>query len=75
MSDRIPTLAEVCSAIAEGRLSVSSDGSTYQVTARELRRYFSNNASSPAFSYTDVYPLLCLEQADLSASNVYSMGL
>ena len=40
MSDRIPTLAEVCSAIAEGRLAVSSDGSTYQVSAFELRLYF-----------------------------------
>ena len=75
MSDRIPTLAEVCSAIAEGRLSVSSDGSTYQVTARELRRYFSNKASLAAFSYTDILPLLCLERADLSASNLCNMGL
>ena len=74
MSDRIPTLAEVCSAIAEGRLSASSDGSTYQISARELRRYFSNNAPFPAFSYTDVFPLLCTEHTDLFASNFYSMG-
>jgi hypothetical protein len=75
MSDRIPTLAEVCSAIAEGRLSVSSDGSTYQISALELRRYFSNNASFPALSYTDAFPLLFAEQADLSASKHCSMGL
>lgn len=75
MSDRVPTLAEVCSAIAEGRLSVSSDGSTYQVSARELRRYFSNNSSLPAFSDIDVLPLLCVEHADLSTSNFHGMGL
>ena len=75
MSDRIPTLAEVCSAIAEGRLAVSSDGSTYQISALELRRYFSSKFSSPAFSYADVLPLLYAEHADLSASNLYSMGL
>jgi len=75
MSDRIPTLAEVCSAIAEGRLSVSSDGSTYLISARELRRYFSNNSAIPAFSYSDIDPLLCIEHTDLSASNLCSMGL
>jgi hypothetical protein len=75
MSDRVPTLAEVCSAIAEGRLSVSSDGSTYQISARELRRYFSNNSSFPTFSDIDVFPLLCVEHTDLSTSNVYGMGL
>jgi hypothetical protein len=75
MSDRVPTLAEVCSAIAEGRLSVSSDGSTYQISARELRRYFSNNSFFPAFSDIDVFPLLCVEHTDLSASNLCNMGL
>ena len=75
MSDRVPTLADVCSAIAEGRLSVSSDGSTYQVSARELRRYFSNNSSFPVFSDIDVLPLLFGEHADLSTSNFYNMGL
>jgi hypothetical protein len=75
MSDRVPTLAEVCSAIAEGRLSVSSDGSTYQISARELRRYFSNNSSLPVFSDIDVFPLLCVEHTDLSTSNFCGMGL
>jgi hypothetical protein len=71
MPDRIPTLAEVCSAIAEGRLSVSSDGSTYQISARELRRYFGEKSSLPDFTYTDVFPLLCAEQTDLSSSNCF----
>jgi len=39
MSDRIPTLADVCCAIAEGKIPSSSDGSMYLVNARELRRY------------------------------------
>ena len=75
MSDRIPTLAEVCSAIAEGRLSVSSDGSTYQVSARELRRYFSKHSSLSDFSYTDIDPLLCAEHTDLSPSSHCNMSL
>ncbi len=52
MSDRIPTLADVCSAIAEGHIAVAIDGSMYQVNALELRRYFnklrSSAVSSPA---------------------------
>jgi hypothetical protein len=40
MSDRIPTLADVCSAIAEGHITAAVDGSMYQVNALELRRYF-----------------------------------
>lgn len=46
MADRIPTLADICSAIAEGHISVSSDGLMYQVSALELRRYF-NSRSGP----------------------------
>ena len=74
MSDRIPTLAEVCSAIADGRLSVSSDGSDYQINALELRRYFSKSSSLPDFSYRDIFPLLCVEHTDLSASNFCGTG-
>ncbi len=40
MSDRIPTIADVCSAIAEGHITAAIDGSMYQVNALELRRYF-----------------------------------
>ena len=75
MSDRVPTLAEVCSAIAEGRLAVSSDGSTYQISALELRRYFSSNRPFPAFSDIDAFPLLYSEHTDVSASTFRSMGL
>lgn len=40
MPDHIPTLADVCCAIAEGRLAAASDGHIYEVSAFELRRYF-----------------------------------
>lgn len=69
MSDRIPTLAEICSAIAEGRLSANSDGSTYQISALALRRYFSSQWSSLDFADPDIIPLLSAEQVDLPSSN------
>lgn len=50
MSDRIPTLADVCNAIAEGHISFATDGSTYQVNALELRRYFSKLHHLPTIS-------------------------
>ncbi len=52
MSDRIPTLADVCSAIAEGHVPVAIDGSMYQVNALELRRYFSKLRPLPTISTT-----------------------
>jgi hypothetical protein len=53
MSDHIPTIADVCSAIADGRLAASSDGSTYQVNALELRRYFNKRRPLPTISFLD----------------------
>ncbi len=50
MSDRIPTLADVCSAIAEGHIPVALDGSMYQVNALELRRYFTKLHALPTIS-------------------------
>ena len=39
MSERIPTFADVCSAIAEGSIAATLDGTMYQINAFELRRY------------------------------------
>ena len=50
MSDRIPTLADVCSAIAEGHIAAVMDGSMYRINARELRRYLNKLRSLPAVS-------------------------
>lgn len=50
MSDRIPTLADVCSAIAEGQISFSTDGTTYQISALELRRYRNKRHPLPSIT-------------------------
>lgn len=50
MSDRIPTLADVCSAIAEGHIPVAVEGPMYQVNALELRRYFNKLRSLPSLA-------------------------
>ncbi len=39
MSDHVPTLADICSAIADGHIDASVEGDVYQLNARELRRY------------------------------------
>lgn len=41
MPDYTPTFAELCSAIADGGVIATLDGSDYEVNAFELRRYFS----------------------------------
>ena len=50
MSDRIPTFADVCSAIADGSIVTTLDGSMYAVNAYELRRYLNRFRSLPAIS-------------------------
>ena len=39
MADRIPTLGDLCSAIAEGQIAATIDGAMYQMSVFELRRY------------------------------------
>jgi hypothetical protein len=50
MSDRIPTFADLCSAIAEGQVSATEDGSMYHINAFELRRYLNKFRSLPTIS-------------------------
>ena len=52
MSDRIPTLADLCSAIAEGSIVATLEGSMYTVNALELRRYLNTFRSLPTISST-----------------------
>ena len=52
MSDRNPTLADVCSAIADGHIAAVIDGSMYRVNALELRRYLNKLRSLPTVSFT-----------------------
>lgn len=48
MPDHIPTLADVCSAIAEGSIVATLDGTMYQINALELRRYLNKSRPLPA---------------------------
>lgn len=50
MPDYTPTFAELCSAIADGGVIATLDGSVYEVNAFELRRYFSKARVLPGIS-------------------------
>jgi hypothetical protein len=50
MPDYTPTFAELCSAIADGGVIATLDGSMYEVNAFELRRYFSKARVLPGIS-------------------------
>jgi len=75
MFDQIPTLADVCSAIAEGRLTATSDGQVYEVSALELRRYFNNCRSLPTLTYVEVIPACSFDSGASSLSGFCSSGL
>jgi hypothetical protein len=82
MSDHIPTLADVCSAIADGRLAASSDGASYHVNALELRRYFNQNSpgsllqsAHPLFSLIDTLLLARHDTQEPATLDIYSIGL
>jgi hypothetical protein len=50
MSDRIPTFADLCSAIAEGQVSATENGCMYHINAFELRRYLNKFRPLPSVS-------------------------
>jgi len=50
MADRIPNFGDLCSAIAEGHVVATSDGTMYQLTAFELRRFLNKFRSLPTIS-------------------------
>lgn len=50
MPDYMPTFAELCSAIADGGVIATLDGSVYEVNAFELRRYFNKSRILPDIS-------------------------
>jgi len=52
MADRFPTLADVCSAIAEGHIDAAVDGSMYQVNAFELRHYLNKLRPLPTVRFS-----------------------
>jgi hypothetical protein len=84
MPEHVPTLADVCSAIADGRLAASSDGATYHVNALELRRYFNQGAAVKNSVLQSTLPLLSLidmlliartDTNDTASLDRYSLGL
>jgi len=69
MSDRIPTLADLCSAIADGSIVATLEGSMYTVNALELRRYVNTFRSLPSISSAPQTALSSLvESSNWSAS-------
>lgn len=50
MPDCFPTLADVCSAIAEGQIDAAIDGSMYHINAFELRRLVGKPRSLPTIT-------------------------
>ena len=67
MADRFPTLADVCSAIAEGHIDVAVDGSMYAVNAFELRRYLNKLRPLPTVTLSPAQDsLLCSDTNDWS---------
>ena len=64
MSDRIPTLADLCSAIADGSIVATLDGSMFTVNALELRRYLNTFRSLPTLSSTHQTALSSLAESN-----------
>jgi hypothetical protein len=75
MFDQIPTLADVCSAIAEGRLAATSDGRSYEVSAFELRRHFNERCSLPPLTYVQVLSSYGFDANASSLPGLCSSGL
>lgn len=50
MPDYTPTFADLCSAIADGGVIATLDGSMYEVSAFELRRYFNKSRALSGIS-------------------------
>jgi hypothetical protein len=50
MPDYTPTFADLCSAIADGGVIATLDGSMYEVNAFELRRYFNKPRTLPGIA-------------------------
>ncbi|MDQ6659417.1 MAG: hypothetical protein M3Z24_00465 [Chloroflexota bacterium] len=47
MSDRIPTIGDLCSAIADGYIATTIDDSMYELSVFEVRRYLNRYRSLP----------------------------
>ena len=53
MSDRTPTFADLCNAIADGSIVATLDGSMYEVRVLDIRRYLERVHSQQTLSGSD----------------------
>ena len=53
MSDRTPTFADLCNAIANGSIVATLNGSMYEVRVLEIRRYLNRVHSQQTLSGSD----------------------
>ncbi|GCE12331.1 hypothetical protein [Tengunoibacter tsumagoiensis] len=74
MSDHIPTLADLCSAIAEGHVAAATDGSTYHVNALEVRRYFSKRRSRSTVPFVQALVATYTEGNEWTGSTICNLG-
>lgn len=74
MSDYVPTFADLCSAIAEGKLSASVDGSMYELNALELRRYLNAFRPLPLISTPPVAAQAAHTHTDTSSGSASWSG-
>ena len=69
MPDYTPTFADLCSAIANGGVIATLDGSMYEVNAFELRRYFNKSRTLPGIS--SVHPASFQEDGEGNSQSSY----
>lgn len=50
MADSVPTIADLCCAIAEGHIDTTVEGTTYKLSVYELRRYLNKFRALPTIS-------------------------
>jgi len=53
VSDRTPTFADLCNAIADGSIVATLNGSMYEVRVLEIRRYLNRVHSQQTLSGSD----------------------
>jgi len=53
VSDRTPTFADLCNAIADGSIVATLDGSMYEVRVFDIRRYLDRVHSQQTLSGSD----------------------
>ena len=74
MADHIPTLGDLCSAIAEGQIAATIDGAMYKMNAFEVRRYLNKFRSLPTISSALDQPSSAHPNADSRSASQISVA-